>query len=444
MHRLSVLLAALVALIAVAIAPLAAQDADPEAAECDVTLPAPNPLPAAVTQSREPSGGLPDPLDAMPLEVKIGQMLVAGVLDTELGDDERRIVADLHVGNVILMGRNFDSPQQVLALTQDLQRLAQTSNGVGLLIATDQEGGLVQRANSYAGFTLMPDAATVGLARCPAVLREYGRMSGEELAAVGVNWAMAPVLDVNDNPTNPVIGALNRSFGPTPELVAEAALPFIAGLHDAGVLATGKHFPGHGSTTADSHQSLPYVDKDRAALEAVDIAPFRAAIDQGIDAIMPAHVVYEALDPAGLPATVSAPIQTGLLREELGFTGLIVTDDMGMAGITELYPPEESGVRAVLAGADILTCVRMTTAGACSPDMLEPLRNGLLRAVREGRIPLERIDASVRRILAVKARHEVGPAPDSDLAQIKGAEHLRIVADVLDMVAVRQAEAGKP
>ena len=444
MHRLYLLVAALFVLAGAGLAPIAAQDDDPDAAECDMALPPPNPLPPV--SPAEAGGDLPDPLDTMPLEVKIGQMLIAGVQDTALGDDERYVIGDLHVGNVILMGRNFDSPEQVLSLTQDLQRLAETSNGVGLLIATDQEGGLVQRANSYAGFTLMPDAETVGLARCPALLREYGRMSGEELAAVGVNMAMAPVLDVNDNPTNPVIGALNRSFGTTAELVDEATLPYIAGLHDAGVLATGKHFPGHGATTEDSHKSLPFVEKDRAALEAVDIAPFRAAVAQGIDAIMPAHVVYPALDPSGMPATVSAPIQTGLLREELGFTGLIVTDDMGMAGIMEIYPPEEAGVHAVLAGADILTCVRMGAPGgtSCDPDMIQPLRDGLLRAVADGRLPVERIDASVRRILATKARHKVGPAPDSDLREIKGAEHLRIVADVLDMVAVRQAEAGKP
>ena len=444
MHRFSVLIATLVVLAAGAIAPLAAQTTDPDAAECETALPPPNPLPATVTDPPANTDGVPDPVAAMPLEVKIGQMLMAGVLDTEVADDERRIIADLHIGNVILMGRNFDSPEQVLALTQGLQDLAQTSNGVGLLIATDQEGGLVQRANSYAGFTPMPDAATVGLARCPAVLREYGRMSGEELAAVGVNMAMAPVLDVNDNPTNPVIGALNRSFGTTPEQVEEATLPYIAGLHEAGVMATGKHFPGHGSTTADSHKSLPFVDKSRADLEAVDIAPFRAAVAQGIDAIMPAHVTYSALDPSGLPATVSAPIQTGLLREELGFTGLIVTDDMGMAGITEIFPPEESGVHAVLAGADILLCVRMDLAGSCSPDMIDDLRSGLLQAVADGRLPMERIDSSVRRILAQKARYGVGPASGDGLDRIRGAEHFRILASVLDQVAARQAEAGRP
>lgn len=419
----------------------AAQATDPDAAECEMELSG-APVPAPPGQE---SGSLPDPLAAMPLEVKIGQMLMAGVQNTEVGDDERRLIEELHLGNVILMGRNVDSPEQVLALTRGLQSLAQTSNGLPLLIATDQEGGLVQRANSYAGFTPMPDAATAGLARCPALMRQYGRMSGEELAAVGINMSMAPVLDVNDNPTNPVIGALNRSFGATPELVEEAALPFVAGLHDAGVLSTGKHFPGHGATTEDSHLDLPFVDKDRAALEAVDIAPFRAAVESGIDAVMPAHVVYPALDPAGLPATVSAPIQTGLLRQELGFHGIIVTDDMGMKGITQIYSPEASGVAAVLAGADLVLCVRNPgTDTSCTPEMFEGIRDGLLAAVADGRISEARVDESVRRILAAKARHNVGPVAGDTLAGIRGGEHFRILAALYEQVAARQAEAGKP
>lgn len=442
----TVLLLALIlpTLTTVALAAPPGQTLDPDAAECDLEMPIDEPVAAAPAPRTSP-GQLPDPLAAMPLEVKVGQMLMAGIADTAVDADERRLIEELHVGNVILMGRNVDAPEQVLALTQGLQTLALASNGAPLLIATDQEGGLVQRANSYAGFTLMPDAATVGLARCPALLRDYGRMSGEELAAVGINMAMAPVLDVNDNPTNSVIGSLNRSFGPTPELVETSALPYVAGLHDAGVLSVGKHFPGHGATTADSHKALPFVEKDRASLEAVDIAPFRAAVGIGIDAIMPAHVVYPALDPSGLPATVSAPIQTGLLREQMGFDGLIVTDDMGMAGITQIYPPEESGVQAVLAGADVVLCVRnVGIDGSCTPEKFEGIRDGLLDAVASGRIPEERVDASVRRILAAKARYELGPVSGAGIEQIKGAKHLRIVAAVLDQVAARQAEAGKP
>jgi beta-N-acetylhexosaminidase len=404
----------------------------------------------ALATSLIPAGGLaqdatpvPDAVASMPLEVKIGQIILAGVLDESVGDDSRHIIADLHIGNVILMGRNFDAPEQVLRLTQDLQALAIEANGVPLLIGTDQEGGLVQRANYYAGFTPMPPAQLVGSAQDPALAERYGRMVGDELGAVGVNIDFAPVLDVNDNPNNPVIGALGRSFGMTPEMVEESALPFIAGLRAAGVIATGKHFPGHGSTTADSHLALPFVDKDRAELEAVDIAPFRAAIDAGIDAIMPAHVVYPALDPSGLPATLSEPILTGLLREELGFAGVVVTDDLGMEGIMQIAPPEESGVRAILAGADLLTCVRMTTAGACQPEMIEQLHRGLIGAARDGRLPMERIDESLRRILALKEKYRVGSTSGADLDTIQSPDHFRIIAAIYEAVADRREEQDR-
>ncbi len=409
----------------------------PASASCESTLPPPV---TSQDLSPEQEAEIDAMLEAMPLEVKIGQMILAGVEDETVGDDSRHIINDLHIGNIILMGRNFDSPEQVLRLTQDLQDLAMCANGVPLLIGTDQEGGLVQRANYYAGFTPMPPAQLVGSAQDPVLAEQYGQMVGDELSAVGVNVDFAPVLDVNDYPTNPVIGALGRSFGTTPELVEESALPFIAGLHAAGVMATGKHFPGHGSTTTDSHKALPFVDKDRATLEAVDIAPFRAAIESGIDAIMPAHVVYRALDPSELPATLSEPILTGLLRDELGFTGVIVTDDLGMEGIMQIAPPEESGVRAVLAGADVLTCVRMTTAGACQPEMIEQLHEGLMTAATDGRLPMERIDESVRRILDLKTEYGVGPATGDDLGTIQSPEHFRIIAAIYEAVADRREE----
>jgi beta-N-acetylhexosaminidase len=394
-------------------------------------------LASLIPQSTLPQEATPvaDVVASMPLEVKIGQMILAGVQDETVGEDSRHIIKDLQIGNTILMGRNFDSPEQVLRLTQDLQDLAMGANGVPLLIGTDQEGGLVQRANYYAGFTPMPPAQLVGSAEDSALAEEYGRMVGEELSAVGISIDFAPVLDVNDNPTNPVIGALGRSFGTTPELAEESALPFIAGLNAAGVMAAGKHFPGHGSTTTDSHKALPFVDKDRAALEAVDIAPFRAAIEFGIAMIMPAHVVYRALDPSELPATLSEPILTGLLRGELGFTGVIVTDDLGMEGIMQIAPPEESGVRAVLAGADMLTCVRMTTTGSCQPEMIEQLHEGLMQAARDGRLPMARIDESVQRILDLKMQYGVGPATGEELDTIQSPEHFRVIAAIYEAVA---------
>ncbi len=379
-----------------------------------------------------------DPIANLPLEVKVGQMIIAGVTGATADSDAEHIVRDLHIGNVILMGRNFDSPEQVLKLTQDLQAMALDANGIPLIIGTDDEGGLVQRANYYAGFTPMPPAELAGAAEDPDLMERYGRMVGVELAAVGVNLDFAPVLDVNDNPENPVIGALGRSFGVTPELVELSALPFFAGLESAGVIAVGKHFPGHGSTTSDSHLDLPYVDKSLEALEEVDIAPFAAAVEAGIPAIMPAHVVYTALDP-DLPATLSAPIQTGLLRDTLGFEGVIITDDLGMAGIMQIAPPEESGPRAVLAGADMLTCVRMTTDGACQPDMIEQLHAGMIKAVEDGSLSEERIDESVRRILALKAAFGItGPVSGDNLDLIQSPDHLRIIADIYAAVADRK------
>jgi beta-N-acetylhexosaminidase len=179
-------------------------------------------------------------------------------------------------------------------------------------------------------------------------------------------------------------------------------------------------------------------------LEAVDMAPFRTAIAYGIDAIMPAHVVYPALDAAENPATISRPIQTGLLRDELGYDGLIFTDDMGMKCITNLLPPEKSGVAAVAAGADMVLCVRIDFESSCSPEMMEPLRQGLLAAAETGALSRQRIDESVRRILSAKISYGVGTVDSGQLDAVNGAAHLRTVVDLLDVVATRKAEDGQP
>lgn len=431
---MTLLLSLTVLSFAGAMAPTSAQPSP--AAACATDLPRRQP-PTVSAEAREL-------VAAMTTEQKVGQIMMAGVQDELLSDDEAALIRDGNLGNVILMGRNVDNPNQVLDLTRALQAEAQTANGIGMLIATDQEGGLVQRLNAVSGFTPLPPAATAGLADCAAVLRAYGRMMGEEMAAVGVNMAMAPVLDTNLNLTNPVIGELGRAWAETPEAVVADTLPVIAGLQDAGVLATGKHFPGHGSTTTDSHQELPIVDKSRADLLAEDVVPFAAAVDAGIDAIMPAHVLYPALDPDDRPATVSPLIQTGLLREELGFQGLIVTDDMGMKGITSRYAPEEAGVAAVLAGADLVLCVRIEGDTTCTPAMYEQLRQGLLDAVADGRISAARLDESVTRVVATKLAHRVGPAGDGGLPSVKGAEHLRVLAALYDAAADTQAANGKP
>jgi beta-N-acetylhexosaminidase len=362
----------------------------------------------------------------VPLDMKVGQMIMAGVGGTTVSDDARHVVGDLHIGNVILMGGNAGTPEQVLALTQGLQALAQDAHGVPLLIGTDQEGGLVQRLKD--GYTLLPDAVDVGDTDRPELTRTYGAMVGEELAASGVNLDFAPDLDVNDNPANPVIGP--RAFGSTPDVVVRNGIAFAQGLHDAGVVSIGKHFPGHGDTATDSHQGLPVVNKAIAGLQAVELPPFKAAITQGIDGLMIAHVAYPALDGSGLPATVSQPIVGGLLRGQLGFTGVVFTDDMGMKGIADVMSLEDAAVKAVSSGADVLLCVRIVQEGSCGLDGAARLQAALIAAVHDGRLSEARIDESYNRVLALKAKYHAGPADGVGIDEVGSAAHRAVAGSV--------------
>jgi beta-N-acetylhexosaminidase len=371
------------------------------------------------TPSATPEG---DDLASMPLEVKVGQLLFTGVPGTAVGPEAQRLIAELHLGNVVVMGANAGTPAQVAALTADLQQLALESNGVGAIIATDQEGGLVQRL--VEGFTSLPEAAVIGsgAAGNADLARQYGAMVGAELRAAGVNMDLAPVLDVNDNPANPVIG--RRAFGTTPAAVIDVTLPFIEGLHDELVAAVGKHFPGHGNTETDSHFTLPVVHKSLEELEATELAPFRAAIEAGIDAIMVAHVAYPSLDPSGLPASISSTIVTGLLRQQLGFDGVVVTDDMGMAGVAALMPSEQAVVESVKAGVDLVICVSL-------PCDAETAQSALIAAVESGDLPLSRVDDAVRRVLALKQQLEVERTDVGNLEAVGSAEHQTVVDEIV-------------
>jgi beta-N-acetylhexosaminidase len=365
-----------------------------------------------------------DDVASMSLQEKVGQLIFAGIPGIEVGDPARHLFNDLHIGNIVIMGNNAGTPAQVAALTAGIQQLALNSNGIGALIATDQEGGTVQRLVN--GFTDLPDARTVGEAADPDLARQYGAMVGSELRAVGVNMALAPVLDVNDNPDNPVIG--RRAFGTTPDEVIAVALPFIEGLRSANVIATGKHFPGHGSTETDSHFTLPVVHKTVAELEATELAPFRGATQAGIGAVMVAHVAYPALDASGVPASISQPIVTGVLKQELGFDGVVVTDDMAMAGITGQAPPAQSSVKAIAAGADIVICVSLP----CDP---ETTQAAIIDAVNTGQLSMGRIDDAVRHILALKQAFDVSSGAMGDITAVGSTEHQAIVDQVI-------AEAG--
>ncbi|GAB2460103.1 glycoside hydrolase family 3 protein [Nocardioides hungaricus] len=307
---------------------------------------------------------------------------------------------------------NIGDPAQVATLSNGLQRASlSVPNGVPLQISVDQEGGsLVARFGAPA--TQLPGNMALGAGRSAADARRSARIIGSELAAVGVTQDYGPVSDVNVNPNNPVIGI--RSFGGDPALVSDLATAQVKGFHAGGVSAAAKHFPGHGDTGVDSHFGLPMVTHTREQLEQIDLPPFRAAIAAGVDTIMTAHVVLPAIDPSGVPATMSRKILTGLLRKELGFDGLIVTDALDMAGATATFPPDVAPVRALLAGADqLLVPPEMDTAYAA-----------VLDAVRSGRISRKRLDASVYRILKHKLERGLFDDPFVDpaaAAQIMGA-----------------------
>ena len=368
-----------------------------------------------------------DPIAGLPLEVKIGQMIMTGFVSE---GEAVSFIVNYHVGNVVLFGPNVSIPSETRRLTDALQSEAAAQNeGLPMLVAIDQEGGQVTRLTQAYGYTESFSARVFGCLGAPELTRRAAKVLGEEMRAVGINMNLAPVLDVNDNPNNPVIG--DRSFWTEPDRVATQGVAFIAGLHDAGVAATGKHFPGHGNTSLDSHLVLPTVWKTREQLFSTELWPFRQVIELGEpDAIMVAHVLYPELDQQN-PASLSEPIIAGLLRDELGFqSGVVMTDALDMGAITAGWDVGQAAVLAVLAGTDILTFR--------DSSLIDVVYNALLAAVREGRISLERIDMSVSRILAVKRERGFGPGWAGDPATVGSAEHRQ----ALDEVAEAARDAG--
>ncbi len=344
-----------------------------------------------------------------------GQLISAGFDGTEAPDYLLRWIADGEVGSVMLFRPNIASPAQVAALVGALRRAAPPD--APLIVAVDQEGGLVQRLRTP--LTEWPDMLSVGSTGDPALTERVGRALGGELAALGIGWDFAPVLDVHTNPANPVIG--NRAFGTTPDAAATHALAFWRGLTSAGLVGSGKHFPGHGDTHADSHFTLPVVAHDEERLRAVELAPFAAAARAGIDSIMTAHVIYPALD-RNWPATLSRRILTDLLRGELGFAGVIVSDDLGMKAVADRYPIDEIAVNSIAAGADHLL-IR-------EPRERQRAAFEALVHAAESRVELRaRVEESAARVLRMKSKARVGlPAPEAMLPSLLGTESSKALA----------------
>lgn len=331
-------------------------------------------------------------LASMSLDEKIGQLIMPAKVGMFLSQDSdafkeiRRDISEFHVGGYLMLGEvnSLHEPAGVALLLNHMQELAR----VPLLISADFEGGVGIR---YLGATRFPRAMAIGATASEDLAEQAGRVMAEEARAVGVHVNFYPVVDVNNNPQNPIINI--RSFGGDPALVSRMARAYIRGAQQAGVVATAKHFPGHGDTSTDSHLELPMIDADRDRLDAIELPPFRAAIEEKVGAIMSAHIALPRLDPDRLPATLSRKVMTDMLREEMGFTGLLFTDAMNMRGISAHYEPGDAAVRAVKAGADVVLF----------PPNVEAAFKALKRATASGEIPESRIDRSVRTVLAAKA-----------------------------------------
>lgn len=332
-----------------------------------------------------------------------------------------------HVGGFIVAGRIQNgnvlaaNPFEMAAFINHIQHVARTP----LLVASDFERGASMRVGETASF---PYLMAFGAAHDLTLTRELGAATAQEARALGVNWVFAPDADVNNNPDNPIINA--RSFGEDPKLVAQNVGAFIDGAHSDShnyVLVTAKHFPGHGDTAQDSHLQLARVDADRDHLEHVEFVPFRAAIEHGVDAIMTAHLSVPAIEPAGLPATLSVNVLTNILRDEMGFKGLVVTDALEMQGITSLFPEGEAAVRAVDAGADVLLM----------PVDPETVIKAIEAAIKSGRLSRKRIDASVTRILNAKRKAGLYRTRLVDLDRISAAAESKETAALAQQAAER-------
>ncbi|MDQ0199171.1 glycoside hydrolase family 3 protein [Neobacillus ginsengisoli] len=380
-------------------------------------------------------------LKNMSLEEKVGQMLMPdfrtwnGQNVTEIKPEIEQLVKDYHLGGVILFRENVVTTEQTTKLVNSYQ---QAADQYGLLMAIDQEGGVITRLQSG---TDMPGNMALGATRSEALTEKVGNTIGEELKALGINMNLAPDLDVNINPDNPVIGV--RSFGGDPELVSKLGKAYIKGLQESGTAATGKHFPGHGDTAVDSHLGLPEVPYDLDRLKKVELYPFQQAMDAGIDAIMTAHITFPKIDDSkaiskkdgteiSIPATLSYKVLTGLMREDMGFKGVIITDAMNMQAISDHFGPVDAAIRAVNAGADIVLM----------PVGIKEVANSLYDAVKSGAIPVDRIEKSDELILTLKLNRGIIKPETEKSIDDKVANALKVVGSA-DHKEIEKEAAAK-
>ena len=396
--------------------------------EGTLVLATPFPVPAWPPSTVPSEAELEAMVARMSLQDKVAQMVMVGFHGQSIATSPEleTMVGAYHVGGVVLLEANAHDPQQLSNLTAELGSLATSSGaGVPLFVAINHEGGIVVRITE--GVTGLPGNMAVAAAGRPEYAYLSAALAAQELRAMGVNMNLAPVLDVNDNPLNPVIGT--RSFGESPALAAEYGQLTVRGSQDNGVIAVAKHFPGHGSVAVDSHGGLPVLQASTGELMQHELVPFQAAIEEGVAGIMTAHIAVPALDDSDRPATLSPEILTGLLRQQMGYDGLILTDSLAMGGVSASRGQAQAAIEAVQAGADIVLSTTPVEAHIA-------IIQALVTAVQQGNIPVERIDQSVLRILRVKYAYGLfGSLTTPDLRGVGSPEH-QAVADEIALRAV--------
>ena len=330
-------------------------------------------------------------MNNMTLKQMLGQKLIFGFHGTEMSEEFISLIKEYKIGNVILFLRNVASADQLRKLCADIRELITAETGYPPFIVIDQEGGMVTRLPGDA--VTVPGAMAIAATGDPENARTASEITIRQLRGLGANFNMAPVLDVNNNPANPVIGV--RSFGDSPEKVSAFGVASAQPYENSGVLCCGKHFPGHGDTAVDSHLGIPLVEKTEEELEKLELIPFRAAIDAGIPAIMISHVMFPNIEPERVPCTMSRKIVTGILKEKLGFEGLILTDCMEMLAIQDHYGTPEGTVASIKAGVDIAEI-------SSSLHLLWGAAKLVNEAAERGEFDMAEIEASVEKILRYK------------------------------------------
>lgn len=349
----------------------------------------------------------------MTLQEIVGQHLIVGISGHSLTADEKKFISENNIGGVILFARNVGEPKQVLELCKEIQALRKNqSSKLPLTISIDMEGGRVARLKKP--FTVWPPLKQLGVADSPGLSYQFAQCMGLELKAVGINLDYAPVLDVFTNPQNKVIG--DRAVSSDPNIVAKHASALVRGYLKAGVIPCGKHFPGHGNTLVDSHEDLPKEDSDLPRLEKIELVPFKKAFKSGLDLVMTSHIFFPKVDPQW-PVTLSEIFLKKLLRDELRYRGIVISDDLGMGALSKNFDRKLIPVRALQAGVDILLYCN-------EPDAPPAALEAIFEAVGNGTLTKENLEASYQRIKTFKNNHlkETQLIPQQDPMVVVGCK----------------------